>query len=104
MSEELKKLINKAERSLKAARKLYKDGDYDFSISRAYYKMFYCAESLLLTKGMSFSKHSAVIAGFGKYFAKTGLLPSTLHSYLLTAYKDRQIGDYYEVIKEITKL
>ena len=104
MSEELKKLISKAGRSLKAARKLYKDGDYDFSISRAYYKMFYCAESLLLTKGMSFSKHSAVIAGFGKYFAKTGLLPSTLHSYLLTAYKDRQIGDYYEVIKEITKL
>jgi len=35
MSEELKKLINKAERSLKAARKLYKDGDYDFSIMKS---------------------------------------------------------------------
>lgn len=102
MSEELKKLISKAERSLKAARRLYKNGDYDFSVSRAYYAMFYCAESLLLTQEMSFSKHTAVIAAFGKYFAKTGLIPSTLHSYLLTAFKDRQIGDY-EVIKEITK-
>jgi uncharacterized protein (UPF0332 family) len=103
MSEELKKLISKAERSLKAARRLYKNGDYDFSVSRAYYAMFYCAESLLLTQAMSFSNHSAVIAAFGKYFAKTDLLPSILHSYLLTAFKIRQIGDY-EVIREISKL
>lgn len=102
MRVELKKLIRKAERSLKAARRLCKNEDYDFSVSRAYYAMFYCAESLLLTQGMSFSNHSAVIAAFGKYFAKTGLLPSILHSYLLTAFKNRQIGDY-EVIKEITK-
>jgi uncharacterized protein (UPF0332 family) len=102
MRVELKKLISKAERSLKAARRLYKNEDYDFSVSRAYYAMFYCAESLLLTQEMSFSNHSAVIAAFGKYFAKTGLLPSILHSYLLTAFKNRQIGDY-EVIKKITK-
>jgi len=102
MSEEIKKLINKAKRSLKAAQKLYKDKDYDFSVSRAYYAMFYCAEALLLTQGMSFSSHSAVIAAFGKYFVKTNLLRSILHSYLLTAFKDRQIGDY-EVIRNITK-
>lgn len=102
MNEELKKLISKAQRSLKAARGLHKKGDFDFSVSRAYYAMFYCAECLLLTQEMSFSKHSAIIAAFGKHFAKTGLLPTTLHSHLLNAFKDRQIGDY-EVIKEITK-
>lgn len=103
MSEELKKLISKAQRSLEAARRLYTEGDYDFSVSRAYYAMFYCAESLLLSQEMSFSKHSAIISAFGKHFAKTGLLPSILHSHLLDAFKDRQIGDY-EVIKGITRL
>ena len=102
MREELKKLISKAQRSLKAAKRLCKNEDYDFSVSRAYYAMLYCAETLLLTQGMSFSKHSADIAAFGKYFIKTGLLPSKLHSHLLNAFKDRQIGDY-DVIKEITE-
>jgi uncharacterized protein (UPF0332 family) len=32
MRVELKKLISKAERSLKAARRLYKNEDYDFSV------------------------------------------------------------------------
>ena len=36
--------------------------------------MFSYAEALLLTKGLSFSKHSAVIENFGKHFIKTGLL------------------------------
>ena len=102
MKEEINKLIKKAQRSLNAAKKLYKMGDYDFSVSRAYYAMFYCAEGLLLTKEMSFSKHSAVISAFGRYFAKTGLFPTTLHFHFLNAFRDRQKGDY-EVIKEITK-
>ncbi|MDI6839555.1 MAG: HEPN domain-containing protein [bacterium] len=90
--EEVKRLIHKAQRSLEVAEVLYKRKDYDFSISRAYYSMFYCAEALLLTKNLSFSKHSAVIAVFGKHFTKTKLLSLNLHSYLLDAFKDRQIG------------
>jgi uncharacterized protein (UPF0332 family) len=102
MKEEINKLIKKAQRSLKAAIELYKMGDYDFSVSRAYYAMFYCAEGLLLTKEMSFSKHSAVISAFGRYFVKTGLFPTILHFHFLNAFRDRQKGDY-EVINEITK-
>lgn len=48
MKEEISKLIKKAQRSLNAAIELYKMGDYDFSVSRAYYAMFYCAEALLI--------------------------------------------------------
>lgn len=61
-----------AQRSLKASKILIGSGDYDFSISRMYYVMFYCAEALLLTKDLKFSKHSAVIAAFGRDFVKTG--------------------------------
>ena len=94
INKEVRSLIAKAKRSIEVAKKLFESGDYDFSVSRAYYAMFYCAEALLLTKGLSFSKHAGVIAGFGKHFVKTNLLPSFLHSYLREAFKDRQIGDY----------
>jgi uncharacterized protein (UPF0332 family) len=52
----------------------------------------------LIEKAKSFSKHSAVIAAFGKHFVKTGLLPSALHDYLSSAFEDRQTGDYEAVI------
>lgn len=86
--------MRKAQRSLKASRVLIGSEDYDFSISRIYYAMFYCAEALLLTKDLKFSKHSAVIAAFGRYFVKTGLLSQELHSYLIKGFRERQIGDY----------
>ncbi len=47
MTEEIDKLVRKAKRSLEAAKRLFDDADYDFSVSRAYYSMFYCAGALL---------------------------------------------------------
>ncbi len=91
---EIQALLRKAERSLKASRVLIDSEDYDFSISRIYYVMFYCTEALLLTKDLKFSKHSAVIAAFGRDFVKTGLLSQELHSYLIKGFRERQIGDY----------
>jgi uncharacterized protein (UPF0332 family) len=38
---EVQALLKKAGRSLKASKSLIDSGDYDFSISRAYYAMFY---------------------------------------------------------------
>ena len=60
--------------------------------------MFYCTGAILLTKDLSFSKHSAVISAFGKYFVKTGIFPYALYSYLNDAFKDRQVGDYGVII------
>ncbi len=87
---EIRALLRKAERSLKASRVLIGSEDYDFSISRIYYVMFYCAEALLLTKDLKFSKHSAVIAAFGRDFVKTGLLSKELHSYLIKGFRERR--------------
>jgi uncharacterized protein (UPF0332 family) len=44
--------------------------------SRAYYAMFSAARALLLSQGLDFSSHSAVIAAFGQHFAKSGRVPS----------------------------
>ncbi|MGC9093200.1 MAG: HEPN domain-containing protein [Bacteroidota bacterium] len=92
--EEIKALLQKAERSLNSAKLLRDAGDYDFAGSRAYYSMFYCATAILLTKDLKFSKHTAVISFFGKEFIKTGLLPEKLYSYIIEAFSERQKGDY----------
>lgn len=100
MNPEVQALLEKAKRSQKAATKLFRDGDVDFAASRAYYSLFYVAEAVLLSRGLSFSSHSAVIANFGKEFAKTGVLSPKFHHYLMESQDRRNIGDY-SVLAEV---
>jgi uncharacterized protein (UPF0332 family) len=86
-------LLRKAQSSLEAARLLLK-GYPDFAASRAYYAMFYIAEAFLEGEGLAYSKHSAVIAGFGQHFARTGRVPIEFHRFLLEAQEMRNAGDY----------
>lgn len=94
MRSEIEALIAKGKRSLAASRRLNEQGDHDFAASRAYYAMFYLAEALLLSRDLSLSKHSAVIAAFGKHFVKTGHFSAAHHAALRTAFDQRNIGDY----------
>ncbi len=94
MNEEQAKLIQKARQSLGAA-KVLGESDYpEFAISRAYYAMFYVASAFLEGQELSFSRHSAVIAAFGKNFAKTNIVPRKFHRYLIDAEKARCEADY----------
>jgi uncharacterized protein (UPF0332 family) len=43
---------------------------------------------------MKFSKHSAVIAYFGREFVKSGLLSEDLYGNLLKGFRERQLCDY----------
>jgi uncharacterized protein (UPF0332 family) len=56
--------------------------------------MFFIAEALLLEKGLSYSKHSAVHASFRKVFANKGIIDKKFHRWLLDAFDQRIIGDY----------
>lgn len=94
MTERQAKWLNKARRSLAAARRLLNEGDSDIAASRAYYAMFYAATALLDSRGLSFKRHSALIAAFGKEFTATGVLPKELHKHLASAENARHIGDY----------
>ncbi len=94
MTPEQRGLLEMAEESIKAAKLLAGENVNRFAVSRAYYAMFYCAEALLLSKDLSFSKHSGVIAAFGKEFSKTGALPSEYHRHLIEAAEIREDGDY----------
>jgi uncharacterized protein (UPF0332 family) len=94
MTREQAALLKKARDSLRGAKLLAADGLYDFAASRAYYTMFYVAEALLLGEGLSFSKHTAVIAAFGRRFARTGTVPAEFHRYLIDGQDMRTVGDY----------
>jgi uncharacterized protein (UPF0332 family) len=94
MKGEVEKLIKKGHRSLEVAKEIFNDGHYDFAVSRAYYAMFYLAEAALLSKGLSFSKHSGVIAAFNQHFVKAGVFPKKLHTWFIKAFDKRNIGDY----------
>lgn len=94
MTPEQDALVRKAYDSLRGAQVLASQKLFDFAVSRAYYTMFYVAEAFLLGEGLTFSKHSGVIAAFGQHFAKTGRVPKEFHRYLIDGERKRLIGDY----------
>lgn len=91
---EVEALIRKAMRYLKSAEILLNEGDYESSVSRTYYAMFYSAQAMLLTANLSFSSHKGVISAFGEHFIKTGIFPKEMGRELNRAFEKRQIGDY----------
>jgi uncharacterized protein (UPF0332 family) len=90
-------LLDKARRALRSARMLFADGDFDGAASRAYYAMFDVAAALLLSKGLAFSSHSAVISAFAKDFTNAGAVPREYHRYFLDAQEARNVDDYKAV-------
>ena len=94
MTPDQEALIDRARRSLRAAELLLREGEPGIAASRAYYAMFYAAEAMLLSRNLSFSKHSGVMAAFGREFAKTGAAPSEFHRWLMDAFDARNVGDY----------
>lgn len=94
MTEDQLALLENARDSITAARLLLDGGFPGFAASRAYYAMFYVAEAFLEGEGMSFSKHSGVIAAFGQHFAHPGKVPVEFHRHLLEAQDLRLAGDY----------
>jgi uncharacterized protein (UPF0332 family) len=94
MNNEQQDLLSKAEQSLQAAKLLLANDYANYAASRAYYAMFYIAEAFLEGEGLSFSKHSAVIAAFGREFAKPQRVSHEFHRFLIEAQELRTAGDY----------
>ena len=94
ISPEIQRLLDYADESHKAAKVLIDHGFIGFSAAQSYYTMFYLVEALLLSKGMKFSSHSAVIAAYGKEFSKTKVFDPKFHRYLIVAEERREDGHY----------
>ena len=95
MTERTATLMDRARSTPGAAELLRENGYFDEAVSRAYYAMFYVASALLAAEGLEFRSHSAVIAEFGRVFAKTGRVPVEFHRFLIDAESERLEGDYH---------
>ena len=91
---EIESLIQRATRYLQSAEMLLKEKDYESSVSRTYYAMFYSVQAMLLTKNLSFSSHKGTMSAFGENFVKAGIFPKEMSRELNRAFEKRQIGDY----------
>ncbi len=87
-------LINRAEESHQAAKVLLDTGFSNYSAAQSYYTMYYLTEALLHSKNLQFSSHSAVIAAYGKEFAKTRILDPKFHGRIIIAERRRETGHY----------
>ena len=86
--------LDRADTNLQVARKLFDQGYYDVSASRAYYAAFYAASALLLNAGLDTSKHSGVIALVHQHFVKSGELNKEHGRNLNWLFELRSVGDY----------
>lgn len=93
-AEEIAANLERAERSIQAAKELAAKGYLDFAASRAYYAAFYSATAVLLNEGVELSKHSAVIASIHQRFVKAGKLSKEQGKDLNWLFELRSVGDY----------
>lgn len=90
----IQRLLDYTDDSHEAAKVLIDGGFIGFSAAQSDYTMFYLTEALLLSKGLKFSSHSAVIAAYGKEFSKTNLLDPKFYRRLIVAEERREDGHY----------
>ncbi len=91
---EIQILLSRAAKNVHTAESLLAEPDFEASVSRAYYAMFYAAEAALFSQDVKFKSHRSVISCFGRVFCKTGILRSELGHHLKRAYERRLTGDY----------
>ena len=102
LRQQLRAMIEKGKRSLRAAKEHLAKGDADFASSKAYYAVFHLMQAVLLTKQKTYSKHAGVISGFSEQFIKTGTFPAAFGEAIQRLRKDRELGDYgYQLSVEV---
>ena len=98
---EINHLIQRADQSRQAAKLLLDNGSVRFSAAWSCQAIIYLAEALLLSKGLSFSRHSTVVSAYGREFAKTGLVDSKFQRYVIEA-QQRRATAFYNVGENVS--
>ena len=87
-------IVARSRESLLIAYQLHDQSHYNDAVSKAYYGVFHALQAALLTKNLSFSKHSGVMAAFNKEFVSKGLFPKHFSQRIARLFRDRLVGDY----------
>jgi uncharacterized protein (UPF0332 family) len=92
--EKVQKAFDRSQVTLREMEILFQAGFHHGAADRAYYAAFHAVTAALLSKGLEFARHAAVISHFGKEFIKTGVFDLKHHQTLIEAFNLRQKADY----------
>src|SRR5690554_171796 len=99
--------MEKAWKSLDTSKHEFKRDNIDFCVNRLYYAVFYAVSAVLIIKGKSYKKHSAVRVALHREFVKPGIISIEYGKLYDALLRDREEADYVafvdfdsEVIKE----
>lgn len=102
MKKEIRTLVlyrlNRADESLEEALILLERDHINTFVNRLYYACFYAVTALLLSKGLSSSKHSGVRALFHQNIVKNGFLNREMGKFYDKVFDTRQKGDYADLV------
>jgi uncharacterized protein (UPF0332 family) len=91
---EIELYMSHADKMLEVAKHNLAEGFYSTAVNRAYYAVFYAANALLATEGLSRGKHSGVVAAFRQHFVKPGLIEAKFGRIYGQLMDDRRGADY----------
>ncbi|MBI4313911.1 MAG: HEPN domain-containing protein [Candidatus Omnitrophica bacterium] len=91
---QLNAMVEKAHRTLKVAQEHLERDQSEFASSKAYYAVFHMMQAILLTRGLTYSKHAGVVSGFSQHFLKCGVFPKEFGEMIQRLRKDRELSDY----------
>jgi uncharacterized protein (UPF0332 family) len=91
--------LARAHETIEDARLLLERGRLPAAANRIYYATFYAATALLITKGLSSSRHTGIISLFHREFVKTREFPSDLAQFIDVAFDERLESDYGDYVR-----
>lgn len=86
--------MEKAVLRLRVAEKLFRDGDYEDAVSRAYYAMYHAARAALCSVNVFPKTHEGVVSEFGRRLVLTGIFERQLGKDLADAKAARETYEY----------
>ncbi len=90
--------MERARESLDDARIMFDASRINAYVNRLYYACFYAVSALLLTRGLSTSKHGYLRSLLHREFVKTGLIPKDLGTHFDLLFDNRHKGDYEDFV------
>ncbi len=94
MSEEIKKMIQRAESCLSDASYNLAGSRYLVAVNRAYYCIFDCLQALLQSQSIFPKTHQGSRIKFNELYIKTQIFPIELSQILDETFEMRQTADY----------
>ncbi|HEX9733847.1 MAG TPA: HEPN domain-containing protein [Thermoanaerobaculia bacterium] len=91
--------VERAQDSLREARLLADGGLWSACVNRLYYACFYAVSALLLSRGLSSSKHTGVRSLFNSNFVKTEEVSRELGAVYNDLFENRQKSDYMDFVR-----